>query len=139
MGVIDLDKDGIYEITVPITSFYGFANLSPAGTPLPTIIFKYNVKSERYLPANPLFRDYLLRDIDKQKAAIKPAEDQMGHLSDIMSITLDYLFAGEERKAWTFFDESYKLSDKKEVKAAIRAEIKEHPVYRFIYRRPSAR
>lgn len=72
LSAIDLDKDGIYEITVPIISFYGFANLSPAGTPLPTIVFKYNGKSEKYLPANPLFREYLLRDIDKQKAAIKP-------------------------------------------------------------------
>ena len=61
----------------------------------------------------------------------------MGHLSDIMSITLDYIFAGQERKAWTFFDESYKLPDKNEMKAAIRAEIKDHPVYRFIYKRPS--
>lgn len=63
----------------------------------------------------------------------------MGHLSDTMSITLDYLFAGEERKAWTFFDESYKLSDKKEIRAAIKAEIKDHPVYHFIYKRASAR
>jgi hypothetical protein len=135
LGAIDLDKDGMYEIIVPLTCFYGFANLSPASTPLPTIVFKYNVKSEKYLPANVLFREYLLRDVDKQKAAIKPAEDQMGHLSDILSITLDYLFAGEEREAWTFFDESYKLPDRKKMKAAIRAEIKNHPVYRFIYKK----
>ncbi len=53
----------------------------------------------------------------------------------LISITLGYIFAGEERKAWTFFDESYKLRDKKAVKAKIKAEIKDHPMYRFIYRK----
>jgi hypothetical protein len=134
-GAIDLNKDGIYEITAPITSFYGFASLSPAATPLPTIVFKYDAKTERYLPANPEFQGYVLKDLDKQNELLRTAEDPMNHLSDIMSITLDYIFAGEERKAWTFFDESYKLADKKAIKAKIKAEIRNHPVYRFVYKR----
>jgi len=39
------DDDGIYEIIVPITAFYGFERwrLSTTETPLPEIIFKYDV------------------------------------------------------------------------------------------------
>lgn len=139
LGAIDLDKDGIHEITAPITQFYGFSNLSPARTPLPTIAFKYNPKAEKYLPANPLFQDYSLRDTEQRKAAIRPAEDPQNHLSDVMSITLDYIFTGQERKAWTFFDESYKLSDKNRMRAEIKSEIRDHPVYRFIYKKPYPR
>lgn len=136
--VTDRDKDGTYEITLPLTHFYGFQNLSPAATPLPTIIFKYNAKAREYLPANYEFRDYLLRDIEKQKAEISPVQDTLNnHLSDVMSITLDYIFAGEEQKAWTFFDDSYKLTDKTKIKADIKAELKDHPVYRFLYQKRS--
>jgi hypothetical protein len=132
MGIIDLDNDGVYEITVPITVFYGFANLSPAGTPLPTAIFQYDAKAEKYLPANLQFQDYVVKNIDEQKAVIRPAADPMNHLSDIMSIALDYIFAGKEEEAWTFFEESYRLSDKKEIRAKIRDELRDHTIYRFI-------
>jgi hypothetical protein len=56
MTISDFDGDGIYEIMVPITAFYGFEGwrLSPSDTPLTDIIFKYEPVQREYLPANPL-------------------------------------------------------------------------------------
>lgn len=138
LTIVDLDSDGVYEIKVLTCIFYGFSNLSPAATPLPTIIFKYSRKSRRYLPANFHFADYLLGKVEEQKQKIHPIgtpPDNMNHLGDVMTVVLDYVFAGREREAWTFYDHAYKLPDKNKIKRAIRAELKHSPVYRFIYRK----
>jgi hypothetical protein len=140
LGVIDLDKDGVYEIAAPITAFYGFSEWLPTGlTPLPSTVFKYDRKARKYLPANTLFQGYLLANIDTEKRNISPPTDRNYHLANILTIVLDYIYAGREQEAWTFYDESYKLSDKKELKAKIQAVLIKQPVYRFIYQRTSAR
>jgi hypothetical protein len=139
MRIIDLDNDGVYEITVPLTVFYGFSEWVPTGrTPLPTVIFRYDRKAREYVPANLQFQDYLLKGVAKEKRNISPPEDRINHITDILPIVVDYIFAGKEKEAWTFFDESYKLSDKKEMKAKITAVVRGQPVYRFIYKKASA-
>lgn len=133
----DLDRDGSYEIIAPTCIFYGFANLSPAGTPLTRIVFKYSKNSGRYLPANPLFSDYLLARAERMKTQIRstgdPIENQ-NHMSDILNVTLDYVFAGRQTEAWTFFDQAYKLPDKTKMKKEVQAKLSRSPVYRYIYR-----
>lgn len=138
LRAVDLDNDGVYEIIVPTCIFYGFAGLSPAGTPLPTIIFNYSEKKGRYLPANPQFSDYLLARIEDQKKEVSGIGDPVknsNHLSNVLTIVLDYVFAGRENVAWTFYEQAYKLHDKDKIKRDIRAELKNSPVYRFIYRK----
>lgn len=142
MSVLDLDGDGIYEISVPTSIFYGFEGLCPGCTPLPTIIFKYSKKAATYLPANPQFADYLLTQIENGKRTIQAAgspPDNMNHLGDVLGIVLDYIFAGRAREAWTFYDHAYKLPDKGKIKREIRSELRSSPVYRFIYHKPSRR
>jgi len=51
---------------------------------------------------------------------------------------LDYIFAGREQEAWTFYEQSYKLSDKKEIKTKIKAVLEDQPVYRFIYKKTAS-
>lgn len=136
MGVIDLDHDGIYEITQPITAFYEFSKWLPVSrTPLPTVVFKYDAKAGRYLPANRRFQAYLLRDVKKAKKQISGPENRIKHLADILPIVLDYIFAGKEKDAWAFYEMAYKLPDKAEVKGNIKAVLKKQPVYRYIYRK----
>lgn len=135
---VDIDEDGIYEIIAPTCIFYGFANLSPAGTPLPGIVFKYSKQSKRYLPANPQFSDHVLARAELLKSQIRPTGDPIenhNHLSDVLNVTLDYVFAGRQKEAWTFFDQAYKLPDKTKVKTEVQCELNSSPVYRFIYRR----
>jgi hypothetical protein len=135
MSVVDLDGDGVYEIIAPVCHFYGFHDwaLAPMATPLPEVIFKYDTKAGKYLPANERFQEYLLRDMDKVKAKVHGPADRESHLADILSIVVNYVFAGKEREAWQFYEAEYKLPDKVEIKKEIKDTLKSQPVYRFMY------
>ena len=136
MRIVDLDGDGVFEIGVPLCSFYGFERLSPATTPLPEIIFKYSRGDHKFLPANPHFANHLLGDVVGRTQTVPVAHDEvdrMYHLGAVLGIVLDYVFAGREQEAWTFYDQAYKLPDKQRIKREVRARLRESPVYRFIY------
>jgi len=142
MSLVDLDNDGVYEISVPTCIFYGFESLCPGCTPLPTIIFKYSNKTGRYLPANRQFAHYLLANVEDQKQKVQSVGsplDNMNHLSGVLTVVLDYVFAGRAHEAWTFYDRAYKLPDKHKIKKEIRAKLRESPVYRFIYSKHTSR
>ena len=130
--VIDLDNDGTYEISMPVTAFYMFENMSMAETPLPEIVFKYDAKARRYFPANRLFPDYSLRGIDEDIKALKP--DNATYMSDRLDILLRYVYAGREREGWDFFERAYERADRDELKKKIASELSEERVYRFLRR-----
>ncbi len=134
MTISDLDADGIYEITVPITNFYGFEGwrLTTSDTPLPDIIFRYDPIQREYLPANPHFKECLLKNIEEADKNARAINEQPS-LGRLMSIALDYVFVGEEQRGWTFFEETCTLPDKDRIKADIKKELKSHPVYRYVY------
>jgi hypothetical protein len=129
----DYDGDGIKEILAPITAFYGLQGLRSTGdTPLPVIVFKYNPRLQAYLPANPEFRECLLAKIEAADKSLRALNEQPS-LGRIMSVSLDYIFAGDEQRAWKFFDETCKLPDKSRIKDNIKRLLNKHPVYRFLY------
>jgi len=136
MTISDLDGDGVSEITVPITAFYGFERwrLSTSDTPLPDVVFKYDAAKREYLPANPLFKQILLRDIKRAEDDAR-AVDQQTRLGSVMSVVLHYIFAGEEGRGWKFFEETCSLPDKGTIRADMEKELKAHPVYRYLQRR----
>jgi len=139
MTISDLDGDGVQEIIVPITVFYGFQSWgSVSETPLPDIIFKYEAGKREYLPANPHFKECLLQDIEAADKSLRALNEQPS-LGQLMSVALDYVFVGEELKGWQFFDEMCKLPDKAKIKAAMQKELNEHPVYRYVYKRRANR
>jgi hypothetical protein len=134
MKVVDLDHDGVYEIVQPVTAFYGFSSWIPTGrTPLPLVIFKYDRRAGKYLPANRLFGDYLLKDVESKNVCVCSPEDRIAHLSDVLTVVLDYIFAGRAKEAWTFYAEAYKLPDKTELWRDILKVLKAQPVYRLMY------
>lgn len=132
LSVIDLDKDGTYEISMPVTAFYMFENMSMAETPLPDIIFKYDAKARRYLPANQLFPGYALRRVDRDIKALKP--DGYEYMSSRLDILLRYVYAGRERDGWRFFDRAYERPDRDALKKRIASELSKERVYRFLRR-----
>jgi hypothetical protein len=90
------------------------------------------------LPANREFAKYVLDGIEDRKRNIHPTgspPDDMNHLGDVLGVVLDYVFAGRAREAWAFYDAAYKLPDKNKIKQAIQRELRQSPVYRFIYRK----
>lgn len=141
LGVADLDGDGVYELSAPLTNFYGFRDwaLSPAATPLPRVVFRYDEKAGRYLPANARFRRHLLGDATEARPKVRGTGSPESHLSDVLSVVLAHVFAGEERAGWEFYEETYGLPDKAEVRRETEAELRAQPVYRFIYAKRAAR
>lgn len=138
----DFDKDGVYEISLPVVSFYVFSypdmgNLSMSNVPLPVVIFKYDVKASKYLPANHLFKTYLLQGIEDRHAKLSDKNDDT-YLGDRLEVLLDYVYAGEEKAGWHFFDSEYKRHDKEQMKAKIKAVLKEGTAYRYINRQRAA-
>ncbi len=131
-NVIDIDKDGIYEISLPLTEFYMFENMSMAETPLPEIVFKYNEKAKKYLPANRIFQNYLLTGIEDKIKQLNSREGS-NYLSDRLDIVLRYVYAGKEEDAWSFFDREYKSPNKEETKSKIKSVLKNESVYKYIY------
>jgi len=135
MTMSDLDGDGIFEITVPLTAFYGFehSRLTTAETPLPVVIFKYDARRREYFPANPHFKACLLKSIEGAERNMQ-AESDPHVLGRLMSIVLDYVLVGEEQRGWSLFAETYKLPDQARIKAGIKKELRQQPVYVYLQR-----
>lgn len=134
-GVIDLDGDGVYEISQPLTAFYyTFEDMGVAETPLPEIVFKYDARAGRYLPANPLFRAYVLGGVEDDIRRLDP-DGRPEYLSSRLGILLRYVYAGQEPEGWAFFEREYRRADRDEVKAKVKAELRRQPAYRFISRK----
>jgi hypothetical protein len=130
--VIDVDGDGVYEISLPVTAFYMFGNMYMGETPLPEIIFKYDPKARKYFPANPAFADYVLRGIEYEVRSLSP-DVEMNYLSTRLDIVLRFVYAGREAEAWDFYEREYRRADKAEMKAKIKARLKDEKVYRYLY------
>ena len=133
MTISDLDDDGTAEITVPITAFYGFerSRLTTMETPLPEIIFKHDPVRNEYVPASPNFKACLLKDIEAAEKNLHALNKEVG-LGQLLSVVLDYVFVGEERRGWQLFEESCKLPDKSRIRKDAEKTLRKHPVYRFL-------
>src|SRR5262249_38032636 len=100
---VDIDGDGVYEIWLFVTSFYGaFNQLSVSATPLPKVVFRYDEQAGRYLPANHRYRDYLLKDI-KTEIRDLPTEGGEQYVARRLDVLLQFLYAGKEKDGWEFF------------------------------------
>lgn len=134
---VDLDSDGVYEIGSYVTSFYGeFNQLSVASTPLPTVVFSYDKRAWRYLPANHRYRDYLLNDIETEIGNLPTAVGEQ-YLARRLDVLLRFLYAGKEKEGWEFFDKAYTLPDADKIKAKVKETLQEAPAYKFIQKRNS--
>lgn len=145
MWIDDIDKDGVYELkvrTYGCTSIGRTFNLH--STPQPIILFKYNRKANKYLPANFLFQDYERKEIEQTISRLQPTSekpdltdnqslDEGFYFREMTEVFLQYVYARREREAWAFLDKFYNLPDKNEVKSSIRAALRRDKIYRLIY------
>lgn len=142
--VMDVDKDGVSEIGLLLTAFWGFGPLAPSQHEvLPMIVFKYDRRSRKYLPANHVFANELA-GIEEEAIAVGPADKprdsiSIEYLAKRLGIFFRYVYAGRREQGWTFFNRTYNLADKDEMKAKIRQRLEREPVYRFIYGMKSLR
>lgn len=68
-----------------------------------------------------------------------PSELADSHLADVLEVLLSYVYAGEEREGWEFYEAAYRLPDKAEVKREVEAVLRLEPVYRFMYKSRATR
>src|SRR5262245_25309303 len=66
---VDLNKDVVFEFTQNVMTFDYFL-LSHADSPFPPVIFKYNQRAGKYLPANRLFQSRVTEGIEAKLSAI---------------------------------------------------------------------
>ena len=129
--VIDVDKDGVYEISLEVPAFYEMQDkMYIAEIPLPEILFKYDPTQKKYLPANQLHADYALRSID---AEIQGLNEGKNYLSKRLRILLRYIYAGREKEGWAFFEAAYQRPDKEAITARIKAVLSEQRTYKYLY------
>jgi hypothetical protein len=134
---VDLDGDGVYEIWLYVTTFYGeFDQLSVMATPLPKMVFRYDKRAGRYLPANHRYRDHLLKDIETEISNLPTVVGER-YLASRLNVLLRLLYTGKEKEGWEFFDKAYTLPDADRIKAKVNEVLQEAPAYKFIRKRSS--
>jgi hypothetical protein len=143
MNVVDIDRDGRHEFTLSVMAFDYFMT-SHAGSVFPTAVFAYDEGAGKYVPANRKFSAYLLRGVARDVLKVEALnrrltkEERAGafhgeHFRAVLDVLLKYVYAGEERKGWDFFETHYMLADKAEVEAGVKEKLKESAVYRATY------
>ena len=143
MNVLDIDRDGRYEFTLNVMAFDYFMT-SHAGSVFPTAVFAYDERAGRYVPSNRKFSAYLLRSVARDAAKARAVKRRLTkeerastfhgeHFRTVMDVLLKYVYAGEERKGWEFFEANYVLSDKAEVEAGVKEKLSESAIYRATY------
>src|SRR5262249_47960546 len=138
----DIDGDGRYELIRSVMTFEYFFRIYSSSV-WPTAVLSYDDKSRAYVPANPKFSRYLLRELhdnlkelDSAKAHVDPENlgTDDGYRSAVLQVLLDYLYAGERENGWKFFYHEYRLSNKDKIRNDIEKALRSDPIYKSIYR-----
>lgn len=140
---LDVDGDGVHEFVQSDRTFWFWSgHFSNADSPLTEIIFKYDSRERKYLPANHLLADYALRDIGREIEAVRRLRER-SHTEDdayrsearsrITKIVLRYVYAGREREGWEFYEREYRLADKWEFQRLLRNALRDNAIYQRVY------
>lgn len=129
----DFDNDGIYEISLQREETASF-EMVHLYIPQIGFHFKYDPKTQKYLPANHKF--FEAGDLDKRILKMQSFGCVKGYdcgdFSDFLGIFLDYIYAGREEEAWAFYDKEYNLEDKAERKEKIKQSLRGEKIYNFV-------
>ena len=139
LRAIDIDQDGKYELIQSLLSFWFWGRFSNVDSPFIEVIFVYNPTLQKYIPANPQFQEFALRNIvdDIRKAkeikadSNQPGQDK-GKFGAVLKVVLTYLYTGKEQEAWSFYESDYNLPDKKEMKVEIQKALGRDAVYKAL-------
>lgn len=129
----DLDKDGIYEISLQREETASF-EMAHLYIPQIGFYFKYDLKTQKYLPANHKF--FETGELNARISKMKHLENAKGYdsndFSDFLGVFLEYIYAGRGEEAWAFYDKEYNLEDKAERKEKIKKALQEEKIYNFV-------
>lgn len=139
LRAIDIDQDGKYELIQSLLTFWFFDRLSNVDSPFIEVIFVYNPTLQKYVPANPQFQKFALRNVEddiRKAQEIKPDSSlpgqDKGKLGAVLEVFLSYLYAGKEQEAWSFYESEYNLPDKEEMRVKIQEALSKDAVYKAL-------
>ncbi len=154
-GMVDLDGNSTIELVGRIEAFWFFYHLNNTNSPFPTAVFKYDKQAKKYLLANRQFASYVLSDVDEATSIVeakRPTSEQQkesvlygsgmvpdhkhaDYLGAVLSVMLDYIYAGREAEGWEFYEREYNLSDKEKLRRKIKSHLAGDKVYKQLYAR----
>jgi len=144
MVIEDINKDGNSEFIQTLLTFDYFDRMPHAYSPLPAVVFAFDESSNQFVPANPRFAEYFLKDIEeniqycqeyitKVKANPDSYDDSTGeYLSSVLQVVIQYIYVNQEENAWSFFDQNYLLKDKEEIRKKVEEQLNNCAVYQYI-------
>lgn len=135
LSFLDIDRDGVMEFTQRVMTFDYWEDMAYTSAPQPTVVFKYDPQANRFYPANRKFEAYLLKGIEKEIKELD-RDDILSQWINGFDITLRYIYAGQEKKAWQFYDREFdvKPHEVDEMKSKIKIALRNDAAYRFIHK-----
>lgn len=136
----NIDHDPDLEIVDGTPAFHYFDGMAFVSSPVPTLIFDYNHRTQKFELANRRFAQYLLKD---QAEAIARSQavresDPSQHRVDSLGLFLDFVYAGKEKTGWKYYhqEKTRSIWGKDFHKdLTIRKLLNSEPAYRSIYRK----
>lgn len=134
--LIDLDRDGQLEFAHQSNQFAYFDDACFTCLLLPDVVFRFDRRTQRYLPANHIFKKYALRQVPFDLERLRSSEDNPSkYWAYTLDVVLRYIYAGMEKRAWAFFAKTYGGRSNQELKNKIRLNLRTDGIYRFLYGR----
>ncbi len=132
--LIDVDHDGQLEFVHQSNQFAYFDGACFTCLSLPDVVFRFDRRAQRYLPANHVFRRYALRQVPFDLEQLRRREDNPSeYWAYTLNVVLRYIYAGMEKRAWAFFAKTYGGRSNRELKNKIRLNLRTDGIYRFLY------
>lgn len=138
--LIDVDHDGQLEFAHQSNQFAYFDEACFTCLLLPDVVFPFDRRAQRYLPANHIFKKFALRQVSLDLERLRRSkENPSEYWAYSLDVALRYIYAGMERRAWAFFARTYGGRSNRELKSKIRLNLRTDGIYRFLYGRGSKR
>jgi hypothetical protein len=134
MTVLDVDKDGVFEICQELKTFVFFEGITFGATHIVDILLKYDERAKKYLPASHIFQDYTLAGLKDNPVSLRRG-DEKKFAFDVLRFMLPYIYAGRRNEAWDYYAREYTLPNKKRLRRKIKTALRDDAVYNYIYRR----
>src|SRR5215203_4356215 len=143
--VLDIDNDGVLELSAAKNASFDFVFSRSSEMSL-KIIFRYDPKSHKYLPATHIYPELVLQGFEREsfdEQIIKFNESKDKFLPKFLQIFMKYIYGGREAEAWKFFDETEidikeaeilggKVDGKQQTKDHLKKILEKDPIYKFI-------
>lgn len=137
LRIEDIDGDGCVELVQSSLHYWFFDRFNNVDSPFPQVIFHFDSKKKRFLPANRLYSTHVDLQIAKLKASVDKLEarasEREAHgslLGAVVAVVLELCYAERASEAWAYFDQHYALPDAAERRGLLQRQIARDPVLR---------